>query len=769
MPNNLTGQNISDTYQRLLQVQGGIVSDGTGSAVTASHAVTASYAHTASIEITKEVSSSYAETASMASSNFIIQGHLTASGNISASGDVYSNQMRTSTGYRLNDSGGTSRHIIRSQNNEIEIGNSNFTDGILLTGNITASNHISSSGNITAENVRLPGGGKISFDNSLDGSDQFIIGGDEYITIDGDDYVKLRADEEVRFQDNSGTVWASIDPNKGDISASGDITSSGTINANKFQIQNRGMIDYSTASEIMRIGYNNDTETISIGRAGVTTSGLQLPTNVTASGNISSSLTSYIQTPEIKGHGTTTGLEINGYMWLSGSTSHYLSASIVSASNLNVTNISASYAIFGTPGSGHITIDPTSRITGYETDSSFKTYELGGLTQHGFLQLKANGTTTIQLQGIGANYFNTNIGFGKTQASAVGEAIHVTGNIEATGLIKTGHVTASGNISGSYLSMTSGSFNTLTIGSGSKPSNYGDVVLTSISASGNITSSGTGTNFFGGAIQLPTTKKIQWTDSQQYIYGTTTQIQIDGNDRVKLIADNDIVIDCPSFDTNGAITASGNISSSGTVTAKSASFIDLEILSGSIVGQRHILWSSPIYINTSATTTLVVDAGYFGSSAGNTRGNWNDATADAFDSSAGTFVNQVNIEEDKQNKMFTAPFPISRIEAFGSWRPANAGSAGEGYWVGIWTGSAGERLGEGSDANTQNIGFVTGSKGVYANAADWAGNNLDLDYTFSTPLPAHTQIFYGHGTSEASSVAQRNTKGHLQLIVYEAR
>ena len=75
MPNNLQGKNISDTYQRLLQIEGGVLTDGTGSAVIVP---SASYAISASHEITYEVSSSYAETASMASDNFIIQGHLTA-------------------------------------------------------------------------------------------------------------------------------------------------------------------------------------------------------------------------------------------------------------------------------------------------------------------------------------------------------------------------------------------------------------------------------------------------------------------------------------------------------------------------------------------------------------------------------------------------------------------------------------------------------------------------------------------------------------------
>jgi hypothetical protein len=91
-PFDFTGQNINDTYERLVQVVGENLHDGTGSliipvsasqATSASYAITASYAFSASIEIIKEVSSSYAETASFAN-NFVIQNNLTAS-NVSAS------------------------------------------------------------------------------------------------------------------------------------------------------------------------------------------------------------------------------------------------------------------------------------------------------------------------------------------------------------------------------------------------------------------------------------------------------------------------------------------------------------------------------------------------------------------------------------------------------------------------------------------------------------------------------------------------------------
>ena len=72
--NDLTGQNIQDTYQKVVQTEGNLFTDGTGSAIsivltnqTSSMTVaTASYAISASVEITHEVSSSYAQTASIA-------------------------------------------------------------------------------------------------------------------------------------------------------------------------------------------------------------------------------------------------------------------------------------------------------------------------------------------------------------------------------------------------------------------------------------------------------------------------------------------------------------------------------------------------------------------------------------------------------------------------------------------------------------------------------------------------------------------------------
>ena len=99
---------------------------------------------------------------------------------------------------------------------------------------ITSSADISSSGNVIASNIYLPGPGKISFDDSLDGTDQFISGNDNNISIDGDEFVNITADDAIRIRDGSTNVFVSIDPNAGHITASGDISASGTVTAGGF-------------------------------------------------------------------------------------------------------------------------------------------------------------------------------------------------------------------------------------------------------------------------------------------------------------------------------------------------------------------------------------------------------------------------------------------------------------------------------------------------------------------------------------------------------
>ncbi len=64
MANDLTGQNIQDTYKRVIHTDGTRLYDGTGSLFTPPTASHALFAVSASHEVTLELSSSYAQTSS---------------------------------------------------------------------------------------------------------------------------------------------------------------------------------------------------------------------------------------------------------------------------------------------------------------------------------------------------------------------------------------------------------------------------------------------------------------------------------------------------------------------------------------------------------------------------------------------------------------------------------------------------------------------------------------------------------------------------------
>ena len=115
---DLTGQNIEETYPRILQIDSGIIYDGTGSLVdtinvTSSYATTASYAISASHEIIKEVSSSYADTASFAQSG---DGIFSGSFSGSFEGDITTNTSIESPLY-LNQQIITTNQTVPGTNN----------------------------------------------------------------------------------------------------------------------------------------------------------------------------------------------------------------------------------------------------------------------------------------------------------------------------------------------------------------------------------------------------------------------------------------------------------------------------------------------------------------------------------------------------------------------------------------------------------------------------------------------------------------------------
>ena len=166
-------------------------------------------------------------------------------------------------------------------------GNAQITGSLVVTANVTASGNISSSGNVLAENIFLPSNGIISFDNSQNGTDQLITGVDNQLVVDGDDLIVFKADSggyEFRNTSNVATVHITTD---GAITAAGNISSSGDLySGDKLYINSKEALEAANA-----LGINEQGDFTS----GVTINRVNLPQpitlngNVTASGNISSS------------------------------------------------------------------------------------------------------------------------------------------------------------------------------------------------------------------------------------------------------------------------------------------------------------------------------------------------------------------------------------------------------------------------------------------------------------------------------------------------
>jgi len=170
MPNTLFGTNISDTYQKLVQVENGQVSDGTGSLLPISfngndvtiigtlHATSISSSRVTSSIIYTSGSSTFGDEAT---DTHTFLGSITASGNISSSGNVYGTNIYGVSTLRLQDASGLSRNVISngSDDKRVEVGNVFMTSGVSLIGNVTASGNISSSGYIQTTELRGAGDG----------------------------------------------------------------------------------------------------------------------------------------------------------------------------------------------------------------------------------------------------------------------------------------------------------------------------------------------------------------------------------------------------------------------------------------------------------------------------------------------------------------------------------------------------------------------------------------------------------------------------------
>ena len=267
--NNFTGQNIQDTYQRVLQLSSSLqLADGTGSLVSFLP-ISTSYAFTSSVEVTKEISSSHAnnaDTASYVTAANIVQPFIaiTASGHISASGPGAHDlgYVRIQNGTITLDRNGQS-YPLSSTDGILSIGHQSATFGTKFNNSITAS-IISASGHIESERIINP-------------------------TVAGKSGTNSNAI--LKVDASSGAYHSRIDFAKG-----GTVQwvlgsdSTGTGGSNNFRLT--GGTDLNTAQGlfITSSNYNVGIGTITNINSKLTVNGdITTTTNITASGNISAS------------------------------------------------------------------------------------------------------------------------------------------------------------------------------------------------------------------------------------------------------------------------------------------------------------------------------------------------------------------------------------------------------------------------------------------------------------------------------------------------
>tara|TARA_R110001632_G_scaffold140662_1_gene256667 strand:- start:4272 stop:7109 length:2838 start_codon:yes stop_codon:yes gene_type:complete len=528
---DLTGQNIQDTYKRVLQIDdGGFVRDGTGSLapilqMTASHAVT---------EVTYETSSSYAETASMASSNFIVQGNISASGNISSSGTIVgSNLSGINTGDEdlsalalKTDISGSFFDSSASFSNRVTLNDAKVSNihQTSVTGNAgTATLAAGASKAATVQNVTdatfYP-----TFVDSNNGSPLqethytapffHLNPRSRLVTIEG----KLKvAGSDISFE-------------SGSISMSGDLLMTGSIS------MSAGSSLTTTTGSFNHI--ITDGETIEFRTAGSTTKIGTIKFDPTSGMTISDGAGENTQLKI----GTLGATGLGGSVRLNRDGSGAISASgdIITEGNVTASgNISSSGNLLG-----------------------------GGITINGVSTFNSN---VITLGVDDGDRINVN--------SYFATRIHTTSNITASG-----DISASGNVLADhalanrvYIGPHSAPGNEsarLTFDNTSVVNNMGLYVQGQITASGNISASGT---LIANQINLDNSGKIYFNEASttdQYIQGEDSNILIESDNYLNVNSDLAVNLNTPlvladgiisgsSLSVTSDITASGAISSSG--------------------------------------------------------------------------------------------------------------------------------------------------------------------------------------------------------------
>ena len=371
-PNDFTGQNIQDTYQRVLQISSSSqITDGTGSVVQTLN-VTASYAISASHEITYELSSSYAETASVALKT---QNALTVGTGLDLSNSAvnWTGQYGRTVTLDLTeviDTDGLDRLLSTNADGTLTAHSGLSFDGtsligsgsetglettgfiscstMIVDGQITASGNISASGDVYAESIILPFGQAINW-GAHDGNHISVDSGTGNIIFDT-----------LPVQMGNGL---NVTGTNSHITASGNISSSGIVTG-----EHLASSDGISATTYVSVG--TLTNGIQLNGLGLTTLGTM--GNITASGNISASGDMIAKTYDAKTSGT-------GYK-LSGAKVVYTHDNATILGGSTTTAITGSSIILGRTAVTHVTasgnISASGEIYSNNIEKAFYTFQL---------------------------------------------------------------------------------------------------------------------------------------------------------------------------------------------------------------------------------------------------------------------------------------------------------------------------------------------------------------------------------------------------------
>ena len=332
--------------------------------------------------------------------------------------------------------------------------------------------------------------------------------------------------------------------------------------------------------------------------------------------------------------------------------------------------------------------------------------------------------------------------FGDEQTAVLGMKQLITNQfVSSSQLISSGHITASGNISGSGRVITS----IITAGAGTVA---GSNILT-VGNLNSIASDALLESTVGTSLVAQQANTIRSTTNAEFVPVIVDSVNATATaESLRTPTTGFTFNPSTSVTTIGTlanvntthVTASGNISASGTITANNYNNI------------QHVLKCQSFYINDNP---FIQNSLYFGGTLNHQPNNWNDPQAIGGDPNTTTTF---DISDDDQNWGMCLPFDVSRIEVQSAARPGLGG--GDNFTAALYTAS---RIT--GNVTSITLGLATASSVTFDGSGRYTNN--DIDYIPVTTIPKGTMLYFGIGTNTSGPTA-KNARGYHTILITKA-